>query len=114
MKLLTFHRNNILQLGIHTEAGVINVAQASRGYAGIPVTMDEAIRGGAEAMKALQGLVDQPAADWLLNERDLQPSPCVGTPEKIICIGLNYKRHARETGMPVPEVPVLFSKFNNT
>jgi 2-keto-4-pentenoate hydratase/2-oxohepta-3-ene-1,7-dioic acid hydratase in catechol pathway len=38
----------------------------------------------------------------------------VGTPEKIICIGLNYKRHARETGMAVPETPVLFSKFNNT
>jgi 2-keto-4-pentenoate hydratase/2-oxohepta-3-ene-1,7-dioic acid hydratase in catechol pathway len=38
----------------------------------------------------------------------------VGTPEKIICIGLNYKRHARETGMAIPETPVLFSKFNNT
>ena len=114
MKLLTFHRNNILQLGIRMEANVIDVAQASEGRAGIPVTMDAVIRGGAEAMEALQGLVKQPAANWLLNEQDLQPGPCVGTPEKIICIGLNYKRHARETGMAVPEVPVLFSKFNNT
>ena len=114
MKLLTFHRNNVLQLGIRTEAGVIDVARASEGHAGIPVTMDAAIRGGAEAMKALQGLVKQPSANWLLNEQDLQPGPCVGTPEKIICIGLNYKHHALETGMPIPEVPVLFSKFNNT
>ena len=114
MKLLTFHRNNILQLGIRTEEGVIDVAQASEAHAGIPLTMDTAIRGGAEGMKALQGLAEQPAANWLLNEQDLRPGPCVGNPEKLICIGLNYKRHVRETGMPVPETPVLFSKFNNT
>jgi 2-keto-4-pentenoate hydratase/2-oxohepta-3-ene-1,7-dioic acid hydratase in catechol pathway len=114
LKLLTFHRNNILQLGIRTEAGVLDVAQASDEYPGIPLTMEAAIRGGAETMKTLQGLVKQPAANWLLNEQDLQPGPCVGTPEKLICIGLNYKRHAQETGMPLPETPVLFSKFNNT
>jgi 2-keto-4-pentenoate hydratase/2-oxohepta-3-ene-1,7-dioic acid hydratase in catechol pathway len=114
LKLLTFQRNNILQLGIHTEAGVIDVAQASEGRAGIPLTMDDAILGGAEAMKALRSLVEQPSANWILKEQDLQHGPCVGTPEKIICIGLNYKRHARETGMAVPETPVLFSKFNNT
>jgi 2-keto-4-pentenoate hydratase/2-oxohepta-3-ene-1,7-dioic acid hydratase in catechol pathway len=113
MKLLTFHRNNTLQLGIRTEAGVIDVAQASNGQAGIPLTMDAAIRGGAEALKALHSLADQPTPNWILNEQDLQPGPCVGTPEKIICIGLNYKRHARETGMAVPESPVVFSKFNN-
>jgi len=114
LRLLTFHRNDALQLGIHTEAGVIDVAQASHGHDGIPVTMDAAIRGGVEAVKALQNLAQQPTANWLLREQDLQPGPCVGTPEKIICIGLNYKRHAREAGMAVPETPVLFSKFNNT
>ena len=114
MRLLTFHHNDALQMGIHTEAGVINVAQASHGHDGIPLTMDAVIRGGAQAIKALQDLAQQPAANWLLNEQDLQPGPCLGNPEKIICIGLNYKRHARETGMAIPETPVLFSKFNNT
>ena len=114
MKLLTFHRNNILQLGIRTETGVIDVAQASKSHDGIPVTMDAVIRGGAEAKKSLQDLMEQSAANWFLDEQDLQPGPCVGAPEKLICIGLNYERHARETGMAVPEVPVLFSKFNNT
>lgn len=114
MKLLTFHRDNILQLGIHTEAGVIDVAQAYDEQARTPLTMDAAIRGGAEAMKALQALMEEPPANWLLKEEDLQPGPCVGTPEKLICIGLNYKRHASETGLAIPETPVLFSKFNNT
>jgi len=114
MKLLNFYRRNVLQLGIRTERGVIDVARAAQGQEGIPVTMDAAIRGGAQAMKALQDLMEQPAIHWLLNEQDLQPGPCVGNPEKLICIGLNYRRHAQETGMPIPEVPVLFSKFNNT
>jgi len=114
LKLITFHRNNRLLLGIRTEAGVIDVAQASEGREEIPVTIDAVIRGGAEARKILRGLAEHPAANWLLDEQNLQPGPCVGTPEKIICIGLNYKRHARETGLAVPETPVLFSKFNNT
>jgi 2-keto-4-pentenoate hydratase/2-oxohepta-3-ene-1,7-dioic acid hydratase in catechol pathway len=37
----------------------------------------------------------------------------VPNPEKVICIGLNYRRHAEETGAKIPAVPVLFSKFNN-
>ena len=113
MKLLTFHRDNTLQLGIRTEAGVIDVAEACKGRDGVPLTMDSAIRDWPDVVKALQGLVAKPAAQWLLNELDLQPGPCVGNPEKIICIGLNYKRHAEETGMAIPETPVLFSKFNN-
>jgi 2-keto-4-pentenoate hydratase/2-oxohepta-3-ene-1,7-dioic acid hydratase in catechol pathway len=37
----------------------------------------------------------------------------VTRPEKILCIGLNYRGHAREIGAPLPKQPVLFSKFNN-
>ncbi len=113
MKLLTFHQNNMLQLGIRTEAGVIDVAQASIGRTGIPVTMDAVIRGGAEATKALQNLAKMFAGKYL-KEEEVQLGPCVGTPEKLICIGLNYKRHAAESGMAAPDSPVLFSKFNNT
>jgi 2-keto-4-pentenoate hydratase/2-oxohepta-3-ene-1,7-dioic acid hydratase in catechol pathway len=38
--------------------------------------------------------------------------PPVAAPEKIICVGLNYREHVTETHAKVPEVPVLFSKFN--
>jgi 2-keto-4-pentenoate hydratase/2-oxohepta-3-ene-1,7-dioic acid hydratase in catechol pathway len=39
--------------------------------------------------------------------------PCVTEPEKIICIGLNYHRHAAEVGAPVPKTPILFNKYNS-
>ncbi len=39
--------------------------------------------------------------------------PPVHKPEKIICIGLNYRDHAAESGMELPKEPVFFNKFNN-
>jgi 2-keto-4-pentenoate hydratase/2-oxohepta-3-ene-1,7-dioic acid hydratase in catechol pathway len=35
-------------------------------------------------------------------------------PTAIICIGLNYRKHAEESGAAIPTHPVVFSKFNNT
>ncbi len=34
-------------------------------------------------------------------------------PQKILCVGLNYKSHAEETGGEAPKEPVIFSKFND-
>ncbi len=39
--------------------------------------------------------------------------PPVHRPEKIICIGLNYRDHAAESGMELPKEPVFFNKYNN-
>ncbi len=39
--------------------------------------------------------------------------PCVGNIGKFMCIGLNYKDHAIETGNPFPDHPVLFMKANS-
>jgi len=36
--------------------------------------------------------------------------PCVDSPGKFICIGLNYSDHAAEAGMEVPKFPIVFSK----
>jgi 2-keto-4-pentenoate hydratase/2-oxohepta-3-ene-1,7-dioic acid hydratase in catechol pathway len=39
--------------------------------------------------------------------------PPVTDPEKIICIGLNYRAHAAEAGIEPPNVPTFFAKFRN-
>ena len=36
--------------------------------------------------------------------------PCIATPPKFVAIGLNYTDHAKETGAPIPEQPVVFFK----
>jgi acylpyruvate hydrolase len=40
--------------------------------------------------------------------------PPVPDPQKIICLGLNYRDHAEESGQPIPESPMWFAKFANS
>jgi 2-keto-4-pentenoate hydratase/2-oxohepta-3-ene-1,7-dioic acid hydratase in catechol pathway len=47
----------------------------------------------------------------LAEVRLLAPVP---RPGKILCVGLNYRDHAKETGQAIPAEPVLFSKFANS
>jgi 2-keto-4-pentenoate hydratase/2-oxohepta-3-ene-1,7-dioic acid hydratase in catechol pathway len=61
------------------------------------------LRAAAEAA-AQPNAVSYPAASTKL----LPPVP---DPLKIICIGLNYRDHAAESGAPLPKEPVIFSKF---
>jgi 2-keto-4-pentenoate hydratase/2-oxohepta-3-ene-1,7-dioic acid hydratase in catechol pathway len=43
-------------------------------------------------------------------EGDPRLGPCVGSIGRIVCIGLNYSNHARESGMAEPDEPVVFIK----
>ncbi len=43
----------------------------------------------------------------------LRFAPCVPHPGKVVCIGLNYRRHAAESGATPPEKPIIFSKMRN-
>ena len=49
-----------------------------------------------------------------LRETNLRIGAPVFKPEKIICIGLNYRNHARESGLEVPKEPIIFMKAPNT
>ncbi len=49
-----------------------------------------------------------------LRETNLRIGAPVFKPGKIICIGLNYRNHARESGMEVPKEPIIFMKAPNT
>ncbi|MEY4394329.1 MAG: hypothetical protein RL595_1578 [Planctomycetota bacterium] len=46
-----------------------------------------------------------------INPTDVTLLSPITEPNKVICVGLNYKDHAAESGLPVPREPVLFSKF---
>lgn len=47
-------------------------------------------------------------------DADLRVGPPLGRIGKIVCIGLNYHDHARETGSPIPAEPILFMKAPDT
>ncbi len=50
---------------------------------------------------------------WLVRSQDAYWFAPVPRPGKIICIGLNYRDHAAESKMAIPEKPVVFSKFSS-
>lgn len=46
-------------------------------------------------------------------QEDLRLGPCVGKVGKFICIGLNYADHAAESGLEIPDEPVIFNKWTS-
>ena len=107
MKLLSLKEAN--RLLIKTDDGIVDTTNAPEG---IPKTLDEVLRDGDAALAALESFAT--GADELLDEAGLELAPCVPDPGKIICVGLNYRRHALEAGIDVPKTPILFSKYSNS
>ncbi len=66
----------------------------------------------ADALGALADDTAGRAADVDLD--DVEFLPVIGNPDKIICVGLNYEMHRKETGRPEVEHPTLFTRFANT
>ncbi|WP_261305166.1 fumarylacetoacetate hydrolase family protein [Paenibacillus andongensis] len=120
MKLLTFIENGLQQLGVKTNTGVVHIAKALQSVpakGSVPTTVHQVIEGGVDAVSALQAYVDEALAaggSFILNEEEITYGPCVTHPNKMICVGLNYRKHAEETNAPIPKFPILFNKFNNT
>ncbi|NCF41331.1 MAG: ureidoglycolate lyase [Bacteroidetes bacterium] len=60
-------------------------------------------------------------SEWLENNQencpkvddDIRLGPPLSRPSKIVCVGLNYAKHAAESGMDIPEEPVLFFKASS-
>lgn len=123
MKLLTFIKENRSFLGVKTDKGIVSIEDAlkvtppAEGHR-VPASIMEAIEQGTAGIEALENYLEKLSLtgteDYVLDEKSLTFGPCVTEPNKIICVGLNYKKHADETNAPYPEVPILFNKFNNT
>ncbi len=45
--------------------------------------------------------------------QEVRSGPPIPDPDKIICLGLNYRSHAEEAGFSIPKVPILFAKYRN-
>ncbi|MBB6634958.1 fumarylacetoacetate hydrolase family protein [Cohnella thailandensis] len=118
MKLLQYKHGEEVRLAVRTAKGIASVEAMSE-VAGleagsVPTTMREALDGGAAALAALRKLVGETEGRAeTLDEASLVYAPCVSDPQKIICVGLNYRKHAEETNAPIPEYPILFNKFAN-
>ena len=110
MKLVQFWRNGRPALGLQTERGVVDAAaEATRLGVTVPEDMAAAIALPAgELERLLTPLLQDPQCFT-----GAPLAPVVTGTDRIFCIGLNYRQHAKECGLPIPPAPVLFNKFSN-
>jgi 2-keto-4-pentenoate hydratase/2-oxohepta-3-ene-1,7-dioic acid hydratase in catechol pathway len=118
LTLLTIKTRKGYALGAKTSRGILNVPEAARLMNAIaPSTMDELLANeDGPRLNALveRALVSAEVHPAIYSEIDVQFGPVVVRPQKIVCVGLNYGRHAAEVGKPIPTRPVLFSKFSSS
>ena len=103
------------RLGVKQPRGILDVAAAAAIYKlPAPVDTDDLLQRGLGGLlaKVVTAAAGGPARLYL-QESAVQHAPLVTRPEKIIMMGFNYRRHAAETGTPIPANPILFNKFNN-
>lgn len=125
MRLVTYESNGKWNSGIHVGDWVVNSSAAVRQVSpgsqagGTQPSNRSLIQLSSEQLSGLER-----AARGLTNEGSDQPDvfradelllgPPIPDPDKIICLGLNYRTHAEELGFSIPTVPILFAKFRNS
>lgn len=107
MKFVTFER-----AGGVPEAGVILDGQVvALGGAGFPDLLS-VIAGGEEALGRAARFAASAPASAVLELASVKLRAPIPRPPKVICVGLNFADHAAESGLPIPKVPTIFSKFS--
>ncbi|HEY3684068.1 MAG TPA: fumarylacetoacetate hydrolase family protein [Streptosporangiaceae bacterium] len=137
MRLVTYERSGSARSGVVADDSVVDLqraytrllagdgvpAAARRAAALLPLDLRELLEGGADSLEAARRVAASAQGDGLARLReagaalpldDVRLAPPVRRPEKIICLGRNYRAHAEEGGGSVPAAPELFAVFANT
>jgi len=104
MRLVTYSTGTGPRAGVVLDGRVVSLEAA--GYLDVVSFLAD----GDKAIAAAQGLQAGPDSPALEDVTLHAPIP---KPDKFICIGLNYRDHAIESGMDIPELPTVFTKYPN-
>ncbi len=105
MKLATILTDRGPRAALAVPGGLVDLHAANPS---IPDSLPGILAAGSECLERVAACSQ---ADPTLAEDQARFLPVIPCPQKILCVGLNYADHARESGAEVPEEPVIFSKF---
>lgn len=134
MKLVTYEHRGERRAGAVEGKWVIDLARAHRQRMGpdpaqerraaalVPSDVRRIVEGGTAARAAIEAVLEEFGDDvgaWASSGRAVPLAEVrlwapVPDPQKIVCLGRNYRAHAEEAGGEVPVAPELFVKFANT
>jgi 2-keto-4-pentenoate hydratase/2-oxohepta-3-ene-1,7-dioic acid hydratase in catechol pathway len=118
MRLVTYEAEGGWRPGILRGDRVIDAEAAARdarsgAEKGVWTSNRQIIQRSAEEREAVaQAFPELEASAMPLGE--LRLGPPIPDPDKILCMGLNYRDHAEEARLPLPAVPLFFAKFRNS
>jgi len=103
MKLIRFGNPNEEKPGLILAGGThIDASGFGQDY-------DEKFLGG-DGLRQLAAWAEASAGTAPVIEPGTRLGPCIARPSKIVCVGLNYADHAKESGLEPPKEPILFFK----
>jgi 2-keto-4-pentenoate hydratase/2-oxohepta-3-ene-1,7-dioic acid hydratase in catechol pathway len=107
MRLLSYRNGTTAGYGAVVDGGVVDlVARVGDRWP----TLRAAIAAGA--LPALAAIVAAARPDLVLDSLTLAPT--IPDPDKILCVGLNYRSHASEVGRDLPPYPSVFARLHST
>jgi Fumarylacetoacetate (FAA) hydrolase family len=108
MRLISFIANNRTSVGLLSTSG--ESVFPSEGYVDALTFLSAGEASWAETAK----LGKTASKEELISLSEVTLRSLVPRPEKILCIGVNYRDYAAETGLRLPKVPEVFAKFTSS
>ncbi|SDO12452.1 fumarylacetoacetate hydrolase family protein [Pseudomonas jinjuensis] len=108
MRFVHFAEGSAKGLAVETDAGLRGLSENQPGY---PGSLQQLLEAGPEALQlAHRKLGEAP----LLDASSIRHLPPIERPGKIVCVGLNYADHTRESPYEQPSYPTFFPRFATT
>ncbi len=106
MRFVTFLRSGYSEPGALVDGQIVGLKDA--GFENLLAV----ISGGAGALDGVERWMQSPPGSEQFEAGEMKLLAPILRPPKIICVGLNYRDHAAESNLPIPEVPTIFAKFS--
>jgi 2-keto-4-pentenoate hydratase/2-oxohepta-3-ene-1,7-dioic acid hydratase in catechol pathway len=111
MRLCTILSGGKPAVGVKIGGKIVDLSkQMPRG----PKSVVEILAGGKKLQAAVAKACAKPKAGATVSEKSAKYLSPIPNPGKILCIGLNYRKHAEETGNPIPPYPIVFCRYLNS
>lgn len=86
-----------------------DIVDLCAGDSSIPSDMRSFIEGGQKTLLAAKSVIDRGGS--IIPRDSVKIVAPIYNPDKVLCVGMNYKDHCEEQNAPVPIEPVIFNKF---
>ena len=110
MRFVSFKKDGKNKIGVRTDAGLVDLSKVDKK---IPTDLKGLIAQGKGAMQRAGRAASKAKPSAIVKGRVSYLTP-IQKPDKIFCIGLNYKDHAAEAGLEIPTYPVVFTRFTTS